>query len=310
MKKIEKRNRSMSPISKKKSSPESNNKKKQPYSSRSRSSRSSRSSRKTRSRSRSRTHSSDRSRETYQVKSHNKTGNKIINTSNFKKQNGFNYNNGITKKNKIQSNSANNSIMNGNRKKYSGTGSNLSKNSSESFPTNLNKHHQVLKKLNSSQKNAIPKPQTAEALNQTVLRLMSAQRLKNNDLQNRIAELNIEIEKLKDENKILKRVHHREEIAIKKFESHDNDVSRLIKNHADEAHALKETIKNLKNENRRLNSSLIDKDEEIRSLKKKKDDLKKILNDKKLFDSLELSKKLDQAETSLAHFKTKADVSI
>jgi hypothetical protein len=298
----------MSPVSKKKSSPESNYKKKQSYSSRSRSSRSSRSSRKTRSR----TRSSDRSRETYQVQSYKNTNNKANNTSsNFKKPtNGFNYSNGLPKKNKIQSNSANNSIVNGNRKKYSGTASNLSKNSSESFPANLNKHRQVSRKNNLNNKNAIPKSQANEALNQTVMRLMSAQRLKNNDLQNRIAELNIEIEKLKDENKLLKRVHHREEIAIKKFESHDNDVSRLVKNHADETHALKETIKNIKNENRRLNSTLIDKDEEIRSLKKKKDDLKKILNDKKLFDSLELSKKLDQAEASLAHYKTKSDVRI
>jgi hypothetical protein len=296
----------MSPISKKKSSPEANYKKKQSYSSRSRSSRSSRSSRKTRSRSR--TRSSDRSRETYQIKSYKTTGNKINTTSNFKKPNANNYSNRIPKKNKIQSNSANNSIINGNRKKYSGIGSNLSRNSSESFPANLNKHHQGSRKNNSNIKNAIPKSQANEALNQTVLRLMSAQRLKNNDLQNRIAELNIEIEKLKDENKILKRVHHREEIAIKKYESHDNDVSRLVKNHADETHSLKETIKNIKNENKRLNSNLIDKDEEIRSLKKKKEDLKKILNDKKLFDSFELSKKLDQAETNLTLYKTKADV--
>ena len=66
-----------------------------------------------------------------------------------------------------------------------------------------------------------------EQFSKTAVRVMSAQRLKNNDLQNRISELNIELEKLKDENKTLKRVHHREEIALKKFEHQDNDIAQI-----------------------------------------------------------------------------------
>jgi chromosome segregation ATPase len=137
---------------------------------------------------------------------------------------------------------------------------------------------------------------------------MSAQRLKNNDLQNRITELNLELEKLRDENKTLKRVHHREEIALKKLETQDVDVSRMVRNHMEEASALKEIIKTIKNENRKLNNTLIDKDEEIRTTRKKYDELKKILKDKKLLDSAELSRKLEQCEKDLATYKTKNEV--
>ena len=148
------------------------------------------------------------------------------------------------------------------------------------------------------------------SISQTAMRVLSAQRLKNNDLKNQIGELTIELEKLRNENRTLKRIHQREEIALKKLENHEVDVGRLVRNHAEEVNALKETLKKVKHENRKLNSTLIDKDEEIRSLKKRNDDLKKILNDKNLLDSVELGKKLDLAEKNLSESKTRADVRI
>jgi len=144
--------------------------------------------------------------------------------------------------------------------------------------------------------------------NKTAIKVMSAQRLKNNDLLNRIAEMNIELEKLKDENKTLKRVHHREEIALKKFEAQDNDLAQIVKNHMTESSALKEAVKKVKNENRRLTGNLMDKEEEIRAMKKKQDEYKQILNDKKLLDSAELAKKLEQANNSLNDYKKKTEV--
>jgi chromosome segregation ATPase len=149
-----------------------------------------------------------------------------------------------------------------------------------------------------------------EQYSKTAVKVMSAQRLKNNDLQNRIAEMNIELEQLKEENKTLKRVHHREEIALKKFEAQDNDIAQIVKNHMNESNALKEVVKKIKNENRKITGSLIEKDEEIRALKKKQEEFKQILNDKKLLDSVELAKKLDQANNSLSEYKKKIEVCV
>jgi hypothetical protein len=147
-----------------------------------------------------------------------------------------------------------------------------------------------------------------EQYSKTAVKVMSAQRLKNNDLQNRIAEMNLEIEKLKEENKTLKRVHHREEIALKKFEAQDNDIAQIVKNHLSESTALKEVVKKVKNENRKLTGSLMEKDEEIRAIKKKQEEYKQIINDKKLLDSVELAKKLEQANNSLSEYKKKNEV--
>lgn len=147
-----------------------------------------------------------------------------------------------------------------------------------------------------------------EQYSKTAVKVMSAQRLKNNDLQNRIAEMNLEIEKLKEENKTLKRVHHREEVALKKFEAQDNDIAQIVKNHLSESTALKEVVKKVKNENRKLTGSLMEKDEEIRAIKKKQEEYKQIINDKKLLDSVELAKKLDQANNSLSEYKKKNEV--
>lgn len=161
-------------------------------------------------------------------------------------------------------------------------------------------------------KNVIPRqqfrPQT-EQISQTAMRVMSAQRLKNNDLNNRLKELMKEVEKLREENKILNRVHKREEIALKHLENQEHDVARMVRNHLDETNVLKEQIKKVKNDNKKLTATLIEKDEEIRSMKKRNDDMKKLLTDKKLFDNAELSKKLDSCENELTNYKSKYEVS-
>lgn len=153
-----------------------------------------------------------------------------------------------------------------------------------------------------------PRPQT-EQISQTAMRVMSAQRLKNNDLNNRLKELMKEMEKLREENKVLNRVHKREERALKHLENQEHDVARMVRNHLDEANVLKEQVKKIKNDNKKLTATLIEKDEEIRAMKKRNDDMKRLLSDKKLFDNAELSKKLDNSEKELANYKSKYEVS-
>lgn len=147
-----------------------------------------------------------------------------------------------------------------------------------------------------------------EQLSKLAVRVMSAQRQKNNDLQNRIGEIAAQLEALKEENRTLKRVHQREEAALRRFESQDSDVSRLVRNHMEESNALKEVIKSSKAESARLNKVLIDKDEEVRQLKKKLDEYKKILNDKKLLDSADLNRRLEQSEKDMSTYKLKCEV--
>lgn len=137
---------------------------------------------------------------------------------------------------------------------------------------------------------------------------MSAQRFKNNELQNRITELVSELEALKEEHRTMKRLHIREGQALKKHENHEVDISKMMKNHQEEQGILKEMNKKLKTENKRINTLLLEREEELRSVKKKNDEMKKIMNDKKLIDSFEISKKLEVAEKDLEEYKQKCEV--
>jgi chromosome segregation ATPase len=139
-------------------------------------------------------------------------------------------------------------------------------------------------------------------------RLLSAQRIKNNDLQNRISELNIEIEKLREENRTIKRMHKREEVALKKLETQDTDVTKVVKGYQDEINSLKQKIRKIQSENRAINNSLLDREDEVRVLKKKNSELKEILDDKNLIESSELSKKLEASEYELKEQRTKYQV--
>jgi chromosome segregation ATPase len=183
------------------------------------------------------------------------------------------------------------------------------------FEDNLARNHKfVIKKSNAVYQKRVTAPpkkyqkSNTTSLNESVSRVMSAQRLKNNELQNKLNELRMENEKILEENRTLKRMHKREEIAVKRLENQDNDITRLIKNHLEETGSLREQLKKAKNENKKFYNSLIEKDEEIRSLKKKCDEMRKIMNDKKLMDSVELSKRLDELEKDLQNYKTKCEV--
>ena len=139
-------------------------------------------------------------------------------------------------------------------------------------------------------------------------RLLSAQRIKNNDLQNRISEMNIEIEKIREENRTLKRMHKREEVALKKLETQDTDVTKVVKGYQDEINALKDKIRKLQSDNRKINNSLLDREDEVRVLKKKYGELKDILNDKNLIESAELNKKLEATQQELSEQRSKYQV--
>ena len=149
---------------------------------------------------------------------------------------------------------------------------------------------------------------STDQLTNKASRLLSAQRIKNNDLQNRISEMHIEIEKLREENRTIKRVHRREEIALKKLETADTDITKIVKGYQDEINSLKQTVRKMHNENRKVNNNLLDREDEVRVLKKKYSDLKEILNNKNLIESSELTKKLEASEQELKDQRSKYQV--
>jgi chromosome segregation ATPase len=176
------------------------------------------------------------------------------------------------------------------------------KRASESCPAPNNRktmNHERPNVYKAKLKNSKRKFFSTEKMTESVSQVILAQRIKTNELQNRITQLNDEIEKLRDENKTLKRVHVREEIARKKLETQETDIERLVKNYSEEVTSLKQSIKKLNNDNKKLSTSIMDKEDELRILRKKNEKLNTILNDKNLIESNELRAKLDVCEKEL-----------
>ena len=68
-------------------------------------------------------------------------------------------------------------------------------------------------------------------------------------------------------------------------------------------------LKKSKAENKRINNLLLDKEDELRTMKKKNEEYKNILNDKKLIDTHEINKKFEQTDKELQEYKQKSEVS-
>ncbi len=147
-------------------------------------------------------------------------------------------------------------------------------------------------------------------INQATRQVLSAQRFKNNELQNKLTEVMNELEELKVENKTLKRVHIREEIALKKHENQDIDLAKMMKTHQEELTVVKDLNRKQQKENKRITALLMEREEDLRAYKKKADEMKKIINDKKLLDSVEITRKLEIIQKEMEEHKEKSEVNI
>ena len=100
-------------------------------------------------------------------------------------------------------------------------------------------------------------------------KINSAKLFIRNDTTNKIVELNLELEKLRVENKTLKRIQAREEAAYTKLENVQIDMKKTIKKHVEEINNLRLELEKAWEHNKKLTANLILKDDELRSLKKK-----------------------------------------
>jgi chromosome segregation ATPase len=85
---------------------------------------------------------------------------------------------------------------------------------------------------------------------------------------NKINNLNNELDKLKDDFKTLNRMYQREEVELTRLRAIKYEQDDLYQYYNDEIASLKIKVHKLMDENKRLNTTLVTRDEEIRLLKK------------------------------------------
>ncbi|XP_009666586.2 lebercilin isoform X1 [Struthio camelus] len=130
-------------------------------------------------------------------------------------------------------------------------------------------------------------------------RVLSARLLKINELRNELTELHIKLDELQKENRALKRLQHRQEKALNKFEDTENEISQLLARHNNEIRILRERLRKSQERERATERRLKDSEDELYRTKTVLQKLKKLSADKHLAERDDLAKKLAYAENRL-----------
>ncbi|XP_074675812.1 lebercilin isoform X3 [Strix aluco] len=130
-------------------------------------------------------------------------------------------------------------------------------------------------------------------------RVLSARLLKINELRNELTELHIKLDELQKENRALKRLQHRQEKALNKFEDTENEISQLLARHNNEIRILRERLRKSQERERATERRLKDSEGELYRTKTVLQKLKKLSADKHLAERDDLTKKLAYAESRL-----------
>ncbi|XP_061846824.1 lebercilin [Colius striatus] len=139
----------------------------------------------------------------------------------------------------------------------------------------------------------------AKEIDLVTKRVLSARLLKINELRNELTELHIKLDELQKENRALKRLQHRQEKALNKFEDTENEISQLLARHNNEMRILRERLRKSQEKERATERRLKDAEDELYRTKTVLQKLQKLSADKHLAERGELAKKLAYAESRL-----------
>ncbi|NWW66496.1 LCA5 protein, partial [Ifrita kowaldi] len=172
-------------------------------------------------------------------------------------------------------------------------------------------HYQATKKLDSKyapskrgtrwgfRSQSLTRDSPAKDIDLVTKRVLSARLLKINELRNELTELHIKLDELQKENRALKRLQHRQEKALNKFEDTENEISQLLAQHNNEIRILRERLRKSQERERATERRLKDTEDELYRKKTALQKLKKLSADKHLAERDDLAKKLALAESKL-----------
>ena len=130
-------------------------------------------------------------------------------------------------------------------------------------------------------------------------RMLSARRLKINELRNEVEDLNKQLEELRRENKTMKRDQFLREKALDKYTSQESDMSALMSKHSQDMRVVKESLRKYRDRSKQLETQLRDTEDELERTKKLLRKMRALADDKELGERDELARKLSKAEALL-----------
>ncbi|NXB98375.1 LCA5 protein, partial [Orthonyx spaldingii] len=177
--------------------------------------------------------------------------------------------------------------------------------------SNSRLHYQATKKLDSKyapskrgtrwgfRSQSLTRDSPAKDIDLVTKRVLSARLLKINELRNELTELHIKLDELQKENRALRRLQHRQEKALNKFEDTENEISQLLARHNNEIRILRERLRKSQERERATDRRLKDTEDELYRKNTVLQKLKKLSADKHLAERDDLAKKLALAESKL-----------
>ncbi|XP_071137407.1 lebercilin-like isoform X7 [Mytilus edulis] len=132
-----------------------------------------------------------------------------------------------------------------------------------------------------------------------VQRMLSSKNLRINELKNQLQDFRLNLDEMKEENKLLKKTQKRQEKALGKFENEESDIPQLLQRHNNEVRTLREQLKKTQDKYQRTDRYLRDAEDELDKTKNKLKKYKNLAEDKNLLERQELQKKVQQTEIDL-----------
>ncbi|XP_033740405.1 trichohyalin-like isoform X2 [Pecten maximus] len=147
--------------------------------------------------------------------------------------------------------------------------------------------------------------QVTPRVDPVIQRVLSARKLRINELRNNMEDLLKQIEDMKEENKLLKKTQYRQEKALNRFEDRESDLPQIMQKHNNETRAMRDQLKKTKEKYERTDRYLRDAEDELEKVKGKMKKYKRLVDENDLLERDELQTKVKKAEIDLEEKEVK-----
>ena len=144
---------------------------------------------------------------------------------------------------------------------------------------------------------------------QVTQRMLSAKGHTINRLRSEVDELRHKYDDAIRENKLMKQLHRRQELALARFEDKDEELPTLLRSHAAEVDNLRERLRRTQDREKDKDRRLKDKNEELNKVNDELSKLRRLAEDKHLLDRDKLQRKVDKLQDSESAKEKRIDVS-
>ncbi|XP_041951444.1 lebercilin isoform X4 [Alosa sapidissima] len=143
---------------------------------------------------------------------------------------------------------------------------------------------------------SLTKEPPARDLDLVTKRLLSARLLKINELKNAFAELQLQTDQLRTENRLLRQLQLRHEKALNRYSDTESEIAQLLARHNNETAALRERLRRSQERLRTAERGQREADERLQRSERELHKLRRLADDQRLGEREELTRRLEASQ--------------